>query len=154
MLGSLFNKVAGLKVCKCFKNRLHRCFLWILQNFSEHFSYTTPLVTASDSPNTVQWLGCLSFDFAPPRAFDFDWKLSQNVAQIIIIKTFFPFTLELVRCFQFQGMIWKTEHDGENPDFDFVPLLFTLLWLKNHLSCVLSVVAVSCFNYIGSCTWF
>ena len=42
-------------------------------------------------------------------------------------KTFFPCTLRLVRCFQFQGMIWKTEHGGENPDFDFAPLLFTLL---------------------------
>ena len=32
-MSSLFNKVAGLKVCKCYKNRLqHRCFVWILQN--------------------------------------------------------------------------------------------------------------------------
>ena len=86
MLGSLFNKVAGLKVCKYFRNRLlDRCFLWILQNFSEYFSYTTPPVTASDSPTTVQESqpGCLLFDFAPPRAVDFDQKLSRNVAQII-----------------------------------------------------------------------
>ena len=41
------------------------------------------------------------------------------------------------RCSQFHGMIWKTEeyrvsknialYGGENPDFDFVPLLFILL---------------------------
>ena len=29
--------------------------------------------------------------------------------------------------FNFRGTIWKTEHGGENPDIDFVPLLFTLL---------------------------
>ena len=32
-MGSLFNKVASLKVCNFLKNRLqHRCFVWILQN--------------------------------------------------------------------------------------------------------------------------
>ena len=56
-------------------------------------------------------------------------------------KTFFRCTLRLVRCFQFQGMIWKMEecrvsknialkHGRENPDFDFVPLLFTLVTEK------------------------
>ena len=40
----------------------------------------------SDSPTTVQQsqLGCLFFDFAPPRAFGFDQKLTQNVAQITL----------------------------------------------------------------------
>ena len=37
-----------------------------------------------------------------------------------------PCTLRLVRCFQFQGMIWKTEHGSENSDFDFVSLLRSL----------------------------
>ena len=64
-------------------------------------------------------------------AFDFDEKLTQSVAQklcnITYQKTFFPFTLRLVGCFQFQFMIWKTEQNSEDPNFDFVPLLFTLL---------------------------
>ena len=76
-----FNKVAGLKVYNFFKNRhQQKCFLWILQNSSEQLSYTTPPVAASDSPTTVQLsqLGCLFFDVAPPRSFNFD---KRNVAQ-------------------------------------------------------------------------
>ena len=46
-------------------------------------------------------------------AFDFDEKFTQSVAQVICNitcqKTFFRCTWRLVRCFQFQGMIWKTE---------------------------------------------
>ena len=44
-------------------------------------------MAASDSPTTAQQsqLGCLFFDFAPLCAFDFDQKLSRNVAQIIPI---------------------------------------------------------------------
>ena len=39
-------------------------------------------MAASDSPTTAQQsqLGCLFFDFVPPRAFNFDQKLRQNVA--------------------------------------------------------------------------
>ena len=39
-----------------------------------------------DSPSKVQQSqqGCLFFDFAPPCAFYFDQKLTQNVAQIIL----------------------------------------------------------------------
>ena len=39
-------------------------------------------MTASDSPTTAQQshLGCLFFDFVPPRAFNFDQKHRQNVA--------------------------------------------------------------------------
>ena len=87
-------------------------------------------MAASDSPTTVQQLGCLLLDFAPQGAFYFDEKVTQSIAQVCNIrcqKTFFPCTLLLVRWFQFQGMIWKMEHCGENPDFDFVPLLFNLL---------------------------
>ena len=43
-------------------------------------------MAASDSPTTV-WsiqLGCLLFDSERPRAFDFDQKLTQNIAQILI----------------------------------------------------------------------
>ena len=44
MLGSLFNKVAGLKVCNFFKNRFqHRFFQRMLQNL---ISYTTTLVAS------------------------------------------------------------------------------------------------------------
>ena len=46
-------------------------------------------------------------------AFDFDEKLTQGVAQLTkyyhVSKDFLPCTLRLVRCLQFQGMIWKTE---------------------------------------------
>ena len=111
---SLFNKAAGLKICNFFKNKLqHRCFLWILQNFEGQFSYTTPPVAVSDSPPTVQQsqLGCLFFDFAPPRAFDFDLKLSRNVAQIIlyyhVTKQFLSCLDSFVTCFRFQNMFWK-----------------------------------------------
>ena len=64
-------------------------------------------------------------------------------------KTLFPCTLLVVRCFEFQGMIWKTEHCSENPDFDLVPLLFTLLTQKTFIWHPVSVVAGGCFNYIG-----
>ena len=39
-------------------------------------SYTKPPVAASDSPTTAQesQLGCLFFEFTPPRAFNFDQK--------------------------------------------------------------------------------
>ena len=46
-------------------------------------------------------------------------------------------------------MIWKTEHCSENPDFDLVPLLFTLLTQKTFIWHPVSVVAGGCFNYIG-----
>ena len=50
------------------------------------FFYRAPPVAASDSPTTVQesQLGCPFFDFAPPRTFDSDQKLTRNVAQIIL----------------------------------------------------------------------
>ena len=38
-------------------------------------------------------------------------------------------------------MIWKTEHGGENPDFDFVPRLFTLLTYLPYILHPASVVA-------------
>ena len=91
-------------------------------------------------------------------AFDFDEKLTKRVGQAELFnitwqKTFFPFTLQLVRCFQFQGMIWKRDM--------LVQILILILfhfclicWLKKHLFWILSVVAASCFNYIGPCTWF
>ena len=43
-------------------------------------------MAAFNSPITVQWsqLGCLLFDLTPPRAFDFDQKLTEKVAQIIL----------------------------------------------------------------------
>ena len=120
-----------------------------------------------------------AFDFAPPRAFDINQKLSRTVAQIILYYHLTNRSLlcliwwvmyfwfqnmfwKNINCFRFwwktytkccasnyvihvsndflllhfavgqvlsiwSRMIWKTEHSGENPDFDFVPLLFTLL---------------------------
>ena len=54
----------------------------------------------------------LFFDFAPPRAFDFDQKLSQNAAQIIlyyqVTKQFVACINWLVTCIWFQTMFWKT----------------------------------------------
>ena len=37
-------------------------------------------MAASDSPTTAQesQLGCLFFDFAPPRAFDFDQNFTER----------------------------------------------------------------------------
>ena len=76
-------------------------------------------------------------------AFDFDKKLTQSVAQITMwyqVSENFPrlhFAFD-----QFQDMIWNTEecrvskniknkqnqkYGGKNSDFDFVPILFTLL---------------------------
>ena len=46
------------------------------------FFYRTPSLAASESPTTINQLGCLFFDFTLPRAFDFDQKLAQNVAPI------------------------------------------------------------------------
>ena len=45
------------------------------------FFQNTSFRTASGSPTTVQQIqvGCLFFDFAPPRAFDFDQKFTQEL---------------------------------------------------------------------------
>ena len=69
-------------------------------------------MAASDSPTTVTVKSaCLLFDFAPPRAFDFDQKPSRNIAQIIlyhhVTKQFIPCLIWLVLCFWFQNMFWK-----------------------------------------------
>ena len=39
-------------------------------------------MAASDSPTTVQQLGCLLLDFAPQGAFYFDEKVTQSIAQV------------------------------------------------------------------------
>ena len=81
--------------------------------FKNIFFYRTPPVAASDGLTTVQQnqMVCLSFDFAPSRAFDFDKKFTQNVAQIIVYyhvtKQFFPCLKWLITCFRFQNMFWK-----------------------------------------------
>ena len=84
-------------------------------------------------------------------ALDFDEKLTQCVAQITIKcqKTFFSCTLRLVRCFQFQGMIWKTEACRIKQKYCIkniavkIPILILfriclICWRKNHLfaSCI------------------
>ena len=106
--------------------------------------------------NSLDWSSAFDFRiwFAKTLiAFDFDEKLTQRVAQVICNitcqKTFFPCTLRLIRCFQFQGMIWKTEECCVSKKYCIknmaviIPILilfrFCLLcWLKNHLFCVLS----------------
>ena len=81
--------------------------------FKCSFFYNAPPMAACDSPTIVQQshLGCLFFDFVPPRAFNFDQKITQNVAQIII---YYHFTKQfhsclnwLITCFQFRNMFWK-----------------------------------------------
>ena len=46
------------------------------------------------------------------------------------------------------------KHGGENPDFDFVPFLFTLLTEKPFILRPASVATATCFNYTGPCRWF
>ena len=80
--------------------------------FKNRFFYRTPPVTASGSPTTAEGqLGCLFFDFALPRAFGFDQKITQNVAQIIlyyhVTKQFLSWLNWLTTCFWFQNMFWK-----------------------------------------------
>ena len=66
-------------------------------------------------------------------AFDFDENFTQCVAQVTITcqKTFFPCTLRLVRCFQFQGMIWKTEECRVSKNI----ALKTWRWKSRFLLC-------------------
>ena len=51
--------------------------------------------------------------FGKTVTFDFVEKITQSVAQItsniMCQKTFLVCTLRLIKCFQFQDMIWKTE---------------------------------------------
>ena len=115
---ALFNKVAGLQV------------------------------GASNSPTRVQWGQLFVLWFRASNAFDSDQKLTQNVAQITIChiicqRAVFACTLRLIKCYQFQNMIWKTEECRVIINielkiwrskfvfwwyyFDFVPILFTLL---------------------------
>ena len=60
---------------------------------------------------TVKPAGVPVLCFAPPRAFDFDQKVSWNVAQIILYydltKQFFPCLIWLVTRLLFQNLFWK-----------------------------------------------
>ena len=70
-------------------------------------------MAASSGPTMVQesQLGCLLFDFTPPCAFNFDQKVSWNIAQIIpyyhVTKQLLCCLNWLVTCFRFQNMFWK-----------------------------------------------
>ena len=67
-------------------------------------------MAASDSPTTVQLsqLGCLFFDVAPPRSFNFDKRnVAQNNSLLWRVKQFLPCLNWLVTCFWFQNMFWK-----------------------------------------------
>ena len=65
-------------------------------------------MAAFDGPTPVHssQLGCLFLDFAPPRAFDFDQKLSRNVSQIIfyyhVTKKFLLAWIDWSRTFDFR----------------------------------------------------
>ena len=57
--------------------------------------YILYMYRSSQAPILSQYgMECLFFDLVPPRSFDFDQKLTQNVAQIILyyhrIKQFLP----------------------------------------------------------------
>ena len=162
MLGSLFNKVASLKVCNFLKNRLqHRCFLWILQNClriaflrntsggcfwkfyhgtlkssgvpvlwfraSSCFGFWSKTFTKRTNISLLsreKTISCLlelighvhlisEYVLGNINCFWFWWntykKRCKSNFNITCQNTFFPCTLRLVRCFQFQGMILKTE---------------------------------------------
>ena len=84
--------------CKIFENRF----------FIEHLRWL--LLTILPKFSKVRW-GCLFFDFAPPRAFNFDQKLKQKVAQIFfyyhMTKQFLCCLNWLITCFWFQNMFWE-----------------------------------------------
>ena len=163
VLGSLFNKVANLKVCNFLKNRLqHRCFLWILQNClriaflyntsggccwkfyhgtvmsagvpvlwfraSTCFRFWSKTFTKrctnnsllSSDKTTSCLLGLIShvhliseYVLENINCFRFWWntytKRCASNCNITCQNTFFPCTLRLVRCFQFQDIILKME---------------------------------------------
>ena len=91
------------------------------ENFKNNFFHRTPPMVASGSPTTVLLyyyspLGCLLFDFLPPHAFEFDQKLTQNVAQIIfychVTIQFLPCLNRFITCFWFQNIFWKNLHEA------------------------------------------
>ena len=85
---------SSIQACNFFKKRLQRSVSsGYYKLFKNSIFYRTPLVAASDSPTAVpqSQLGCLFFDFTPPRAFGFGQKLTRNIAQILSRdKSIFP----------------------------------------------------------------
>ena len=89
MLGSLFNEVAGFQACNFLKETPTQDFPVDIAIFLRTFFIIKHL----------QWLfltvlpqcskvGCLFFDFAPPRAFDFDQKLTQKIFILMVLFSF------------------------------------------------------------------
>ena len=74
--------------------------------FKNSFFCETPLEAASDSPTKYS-----KDDFEHPCVFNFDQKLMQNVAQILlyyhVIKQFLCCLNWLIRCFRFQNVLEK-----------------------------------------------
>ena len=112
MLGSLFNEVACFQACNFLKETPTQGFPVDIAIFLRTFFIIKHL----------QWLfltvllqyskvGCLFFDFAPPRAFDFDQKLTQNIVQVIlyyhVTRQFLPCLNWLIMYLWFQNMSWK-----------------------------------------------
>ena len=81
--------------------------------------------------------------------------LHKELCNITFQKTFFACTSSLIKCFQFLDIIWKTEKCCVSKNMAVkIPILilfcFCLLcWLPP-----VSIVAASCFNYIGPRRWF
>ena len=113
------------------------CFWFWSKTFTKCFTNNSLLSCDKTISSLLELIGyVLSFRtcFRKTVNFDFDEKLAQSNVQItcniMCQKTFFPCTLQLVRCFQFQGMIWKTETGS------LILILFCfclLCWLKNYL---------------------
>ena len=107
---SLFNKVEGLKVCNFLKNRLQHRILQIFKNRFLIEQLRWLLLTVL--PRYCKFsLGACSLNFTPPRAFNFDQKVSGKVAQIIcnyyVTKQFLGCLNCLVTCLRFQNLFWK-----------------------------------------------
>ena len=104
-------------------------------------------MAASYSSTTVQQsqLRCLFFAFAPPRVFDFDQKLTRNVAQIIlyyhVTKQFLPFLNWFITCFRFQNMFSIVAFDlDENLHKPLHKDLCNITCQKTFFSCTLPLV--------------
>ena len=114
MLGSLFNRVTGLKACNFLKNRLqHQVFPVDIAKFLKiAFLYKTSDGCFWQSYHgTVKSAGFLLLWFRASTCFNFNQKLSRNVAQIIlyyhVTKPFLSYLNWLVTCFRFQNLFWE-----------------------------------------------
>ena len=102
---------SSIQACNFFKKRLQRSVSsGYYKLFKNIIFYRTRPMAASGSPTAVpqSQLGCLFFDFTPPRAFGFGQKLTRNVAQILSRDKSIFSLLELMDNVRFQNMFWKS----------------------------------------------